>query len=95
MKRTIIAIASHRNGVGGARFDVALFREGASRKLGILFEAEGHCAVLDVDKLAAGDIAFGSNSWRAEDFEPDLRKAVRQHHDAKAQGRGHVRETHQ
>ena len=28
-----------------------------------------HCAVLDVDKLAQGDIAFGSNSWRGDNFE--------------------------
>ena len=26
--------------------------------------------------LAAGDIAFGSNSWRGDDFEPHLRRAV-------------------
>ncbi len=77
MKRTIIAIASHRNGVCRAPFDVVLFREGGSRKLGILFEAEAHCAVLDVALLAAGDIAFGSNSWRGDDYEPGLRKAVR------------------
>lgn len=93
MRLTIIAIASHRNGVCGAPFDVVLFREGGSRKLGILFEAEAHCAVLDVALLAAGDIAFGSNSWRGDDYEPDLRKAVRAHYDAK--GRGHVSGTDQ
>ena len=34
-----------------------------------------HCAVLDVDKLALGDIAFGSNSWRGDHYEPHLRAA--------------------
>ena len=29
--------------------------------------------MLDVAKLAAGDIAFGGNSWRGDNFEPALR----------------------
>jgi hypothetical protein len=78
--RKIIAIARHRNGVQGAPFDAVLFRDGTGLKLGILFEAEHHCSVLDVAMLAAGDIAFGSNSWRGDDYEPGLRKAVEQHH---------------
>jgi hypothetical protein len=32
--------------------------------------------VLDVAKLAQGDIAFGSNSWRGDHYEPHLRKAI-------------------
>lgn len=80
MKLSMIAFAHHRNGIGGAPFDVILFedtRPEGSRKLAILFEQEGHCAVLDVDKLAAGDIAFGSNSWRGDSFEEPLRRAIR------------------
>lgn len=75
----IIAASSHRNGISGAPFHVVLFEdrgEDGSRKIGIRFEpgAEGcHCAVLDVNKLAAGDIAFMSNSWRGDLFEPMLR----------------------
>lgn len=79
MKLTIIAIARHRNVVGGAPFDVALFKErgqGGSLKLGILFDEPGHCAVLDVALLSAGDIAFGSNSWRGDDYERPLREAI-------------------
>jgi hypothetical protein len=79
MKLTIIDIAHHRNGVSGAPFDVVLFKERGrqgSRKVAILFEEKYHCAVLDVAKLAAGDIAFGSNSWRGDDYEPGLRDAV-------------------
>jgi hypothetical protein len=77
--KRIIDIARHRNGVGGAPFDVVLFTdkgEDGSRKVAILFEMESFCAVLDVDKLAKGDIAFGSNSWRGDEYEPPLRKAV-------------------
>jgi hypothetical protein len=85
MKLTIIDIAHHRNGISGAPFDVALFEDHdaaeGSRKVAILFEQPYHCAVLDVDKLATGDIAFGSNSWRGDQYEPQLRKAIveRQH----------------
>jgi hypothetical protein len=80
MKLTIIDIAHHRNGISGAPFEVALFEDhepaAGSRKVAILFEGRYHCAVLDVAKLAQGDIAFGSNSWRGDHYEPDLRKAI-------------------
>jgi len=80
MKLKIINFATHRNGITGAPFAVVLFQntgpEG-SRKVAILFEQEAHCAVLDVDKLASGNIAFGSNSWRGDHFEQSLRKAIR------------------
>jgi hypothetical protein len=79
MKLKIINIARHRNGVAGTPFDVVLFRErgrGGDRKVAILFPAPCCCAVLDVVKLAAGDIAFGSNSWRGDEYEPHLRDAI-------------------
>jgi hypothetical protein len=79
----IISIARHRNGVAGAPFDVALFTDSGdrrSRKVAILFEPHGFCAVLDVAKLGQGDIAFGSNSWRGDDYEPALRNAIAMHH---------------
>jgi hypothetical protein len=85
MKLTILAIDFHRNGIGGAPFNVVLFKDTgpeASRKLAILFEREDHCAVLDIAKLAAGDIAFGSNAWRADVYEPSLRRAIKTHHEA-------------
>lgn len=80
MKLELINIDYHRNGIAGAPFHVVLFHDGESRKVGILFEHEARCAVLDVAKLHAGDIAFGSNSWRGDYFEPDLRRAVARHH---------------
>jgi hypothetical protein len=79
MKLKIINIAHHRNGVSGAPFDVVLFEDRVpevSRKVAIVFDEPHHCAVLDVAKLAAGDIAFGSNSWRGDDYEPHLRTAL-------------------
>jgi len=80
MKLKIIDFDHHRNGVAGAPFAVVLFEDNGpqgSRKVAILFEQENHCAVLDVAKLAAGHIAFGSNSWRGDTFEQSLRKAIR------------------
>ena len=79
MKLKIITIDRHRNGVAGALFNVVLFKDrgaGGSRKVGIVFDQDGHCAVLDIVKLAAGDIAFGSNSWRGDDYESALRDAI-------------------
>ena len=77
MKLTILASDRHRNGVAGHPFEVVLFHERGSRrrKVAILFDEPGQCAVLDVAQLAAGDIAFGSNSWRGDEYEPALRQA--------------------
>jgi hypothetical protein len=78
MKLTIIDIAHHRNGICGAPFTAVLFEDTGpegSRKIGILFDKAYHCAVLDVAKLAAGDIAFASNSWRGDHYAPHLRAA--------------------
>lgn len=43
-----------------------------------------HCvvSVLCVDKLAAGDITFGSNSWRGDDFADALWDAIDLHEKA-------------
>lgn len=69
-------VAFHRNGIGGAPFHVVLFDDDEGHKLGIVFGADAHCAVLDVAKLATGDIAFGSNSWRGDQYEHALRAAI-------------------
>jgi hypothetical protein len=78
MKLKTLATAHHRNGVAGAPFNVVLFKVHRERgvKVGIVFDEPAHCAVLDVTLLAAGDIAFGSNSWRGDDYEPELRRAI-------------------
>jgi len=77
MKLRILDHAFHRNGICGAPFHVALIDDGESRKVAILFDTTHHCAVLDVAKLAADDIAFGSNSWRGDNYEPALRDAIK------------------
>ena len=79
MKLKISNIAHHRNGVRGEPFDIVLFKDQGpegSHKVAILFSAPGQCAVLDMAKLAAGHIAFRSNSWRGEEYETRLRNAI-------------------
>lgn len=67
----------HRNGISGAPFHVVLFRDpDEGRMLGIVFEQASHVAVLQLDKLALGNIAFGVNSWRGDRYEPALRNAI-------------------
>ena len=69
----------HRNGICGAPFHVVLFDDADdenTRKVGILFNERYHCAVLDVAKLSAGNIAFGFNSYRGDRFEEALRSAL-------------------
>ncbi len=76
----IVDFDHHRNGISGAPFHVVLFDDVAdenTRKVGILFDAPHHCAVLDVSKLARGSIAFGINSYRGDVFEHSLRQAIR------------------
>lgn len=79
----IVKVERHRNGISGAPFNVVLFDfEGASgdqrNMVGIVFDDEGVVAVLDRDLLAAGEMAFGANSWRGDNFEPRLRRAIKQ-----------------
>ena len=66
----------HRNGVAGMPFKVALVDDpnDGDTKLVIMFEAEGHTAVLSLDKLIESeDISFGSNSYRGDRYEEALR----------------------
>lgn len=77
MKLAIEQIEHHRNGICGAPFYVVLFRDDdAGRMVGIVFEKASHVAVLNLEKLAQGNIAFGDNSWRGDHYEPHLRSAI-------------------
>ena len=71
-------IARHRNGSSGEAFYAVLFRNGNDSMIGVVFDAPGHVAVFDLMLLLDGDIAFGSNSFRAEEYEKPLRKAIEQ-----------------
>jgi hypothetical protein len=82
MKLKIIDVAFHRNGICGAPFHVVLFDDRGNdgrRMMAIVFDERAHCAVLDIALLHAGDIAFGSNSFRGDNYEPYLRLAIKEH----------------
>ena len=74
-------IASHRNGISGEGFYAVTFedKDASKNMIAVVFDTPKHVAVLDVEKAAAGDIGFGTNSWRGDNFEPELRKAIRRY----------------
>lgn len=90
MKITNIKVASHRNGVCGWPFWVVSFdwqnEDRVSRRMVATIPYVGEdsklnredciVCVLCVDQLAAGDVAFGSNSWRGDHFADRLWKAI-------------------
>ncbi|MEZ6140779.1 MAG: hypothetical protein R3B84_09430 [Zavarzinella sp.] len=79
MKITIQEIARHRNGISGTPFHVVRFADPTEGDmLGIVFPQPHHVAVLHLGLLAKGNIAFGSNSWRGDNYEPVLRHAIEQ-----------------
>lgn len=87
MNLTPDAIAFHRNGVLGAPFHVVLFRDegpAADPKVAVVFDSPGHAAVLDLAQLLGGDVAFGSNSWQGDAYEPSLRQLVNAHEAARS-----------
>ncbi len=78
----IIEIHFHRNGICGAPFHVVTFVDTgkpASTKVGFVFAEPYHVAVMDLNRLTFGNIAFGANSWRGDVFEPELRDAIDDH----------------
>lgn len=69
----------HRNGVSGMPFMAALVDDPSEGdvKLVIMFKEPGHTAVLSLDKLIQNeDIEFGSNSWRGDHYEAELREEL-------------------
>ena len=74
-------VAYHRNGVGGAPFNVVLFTEDGKQKVGIVFNERAHVAVLDVELLTQGVIEFTQNSWRGDVYEGYLRQDIRAYHE--------------
>jgi len=48
----------------------------------ILFvDSIGSCAVFDTDLLGQGNVTFGENSWRGDNYEKELRKVVEEYWD--------------
>lgn len=89
----IDSIAHHRNGIAGAPFHAVAFRHdpdgrGERRFVATVFRETGCVAMLDTDLAAKGEVSFGENSWRGDQFEPLLRNAIRNWEDQRARRRG-------
>lgn len=79
--KTVEAHDYHRNGVGGNGFHVAIFKASDGvRYLAIRTkDTDGvNCFVLDLDKAHAGNIEFGSNSWRGDNFACEAADLIRE-----------------
>ena len=75
----IVDADSHRNGVAGVPFKVALVDDpnDGDTKLVIMFPEQYYTAVLSLDKLINNeDIAFGSNSFRGDRYDDALRSEL-------------------
>ena len=93
----LTALAYHRNGVAGEGFWAVAFtwRSGLRKPINMVatvFESNehdaaevhpctGHLAVLDATLAALGLVKA---RWRGDDFEPQLRQWIAQHHAAQA-----------
>ena len=72
----IVASARHRNGVGGVPFQVSIFEDAGRRFLSFDFGKNRGFGMVDLDLAAAGDIQYGSNSWRGDQYEKAVREAI-------------------
>lgn len=90
---TIQKISHHRNGICGEGFHVVLFTDTTDNDLyATVFPDQGCVAVLQVSKLAQGIVEFGYNSWRGDDYEEELREAIRSYEKAPNTGDAAVQE---
>lgn len=74
----VIKKASHRNGVAGEPFRVAIVddTEVGDKMLVVMFPTSGHTAVFSLNLLSQGIIEFGENSWRGDRYEGKLRNEL-------------------
>jgi hypothetical protein len=87
-KLTIESVAHHRNGIGGEPFDVVLFTDPEQGPMvAIVFGAPDEdveapfnprVAVLQREMLTQGNVTFGENSWRGDQYADRLYAAIRE-----------------
>jgi hypothetical protein len=82
MKRSIMQIAFHRNGVSGVPFYAIQFHDSETgNALATVFPEAGVVAVISIDRLPGAGVTFGENSWRGDHFEPWLREQIARYMD--------------
>lgn len=72
----IIKADSHRNGVGGEPFKVAIVEDEGRKMLVVMFEEQYTTAVFDLDLLKDEVIEMGENSWRGDHYDNELRETL-------------------
>ena len=77
------SVAYHRNGVAGEGFHAIAFTDkidGVKRDMiASVFSQHGCVSVMDAVMAAAGNVERGINSWRGDDYEPQLRQWIEQY----------------
>lgn len=85
MDLKILSAAHHRNGVGGVPFWAVIVEApddfGDPRKFACSVFTVSHrdgifCSVFCIDKLAEGNVQFGENSWRGDQFYAAIREQL-------------------
>jgi hypothetical protein len=83
-KLSVHNVAYHRNGIGGEGFYIVLFQDTEhnpdGRMVAIHFphDQDIYTAILDIDQLAAGNIAFAEgNSWHGDYYHPFMTEVIR------------------
>jgi hypothetical protein len=83
----VTQVAYHRNGISGVPFHAVLFvarvegltpGERRERFLASVFDEPGAVSLISLDRIATEGVTFGPNSWRGDQFEPELRAAISQ-----------------
>ncbi len=81
--KKVQAIEYHRNGISGEGFHIVKFTDTENGEmLGIVFPLDkgetwnGRVAIFQQDLLAQGNVTFGQNSWRGDNYEGELRAAI-------------------
>ena len=72
----IMKADSHRNGVGGEPFNVAIVEEDGRKMLVVMFGEQYFTAAFDLDLLKEDVIEFGDNSWRGDHYDRELREPL-------------------
>lgn len=79
-------IQHHRNGICGMPFTVVTFLWEGRSMVAVRFDdstrLNPRIAVLDRGMLAEGNIQFGLNSWRGDEFAHQIDQAIQEKNDA-------------
>lgn len=72
-------VAWHRNGIEGKGFYAVLFDDKDNgRMVAVVYDNPHYCSVLKVSMLSEDNgVMFGKNSWRGDQYEPELREAIK------------------